>query len=122
MDTIVKKIAGIGVPGLVLLVALHLTGLVGAAAITTALAALGPGGMIGGIMTLIVIGAASDGIAQFGFDAIAKGVLRELYCKGETKDSLKKKIKKYPVSSKLKTHLYEVVENFTVTTQENDNE
>ena len=122
MDNVIKKIAALGVPGLILLVSIELTGLAGAAAVTAALSALGPGGMVGGIMTLLVIGIAVDGIAEFGFDAIAKGVLRELYCKGETKESLKKKVKKYLVSSKLKTHLYEVIDNFTVTVEENDNE
>ena len=48
-------------PGLVLVVAISATGLVGAAAITAALAALGPGGIIGGIVTLGVIGLISGG-------------------------------------------------------------
>ena len=34
MDTIIKKVAALGVPGLVFLVAVNLTGLAGAAAIT----------------------------------------------------------------------------------------
>lgn len=41
MDQIVDKIAALGVPGLVLLVAMAFTGWAGAAALTTALAALG---------------------------------------------------------------------------------
>lgn len=112
MDNIIKKVAALGVPGLVLMVAIELTGLVGGAAITAALAALGPGGMIGGVMTLCVLGCVADGIAEYGFDAIARGVLRELYCKGESKESIKAKVKKYPVSSKLKNRLYEVVDSF----------
>ncbi len=47
MDKIVEKIVSIGVPGIMLLVAISMTGLSGAAAITAALALLGPGGMIG---------------------------------------------------------------------------
>lgn len=112
MDVIIKKIAALGVPGLVFMVAVQFTGLAGAAAITAALSALGPGGMFGGIMTLCVLGVIADGIAEFGFDEIARGVLRELYCKGETKESLKNKINKYPVSPKLKGHLYDVVDKF----------
>lgn len=42
MEKIVSKIAALGVPGLVLLIAISATGLTGAAAITSALAALGP--------------------------------------------------------------------------------
>ena len=112
MDVIIKRITALGLPGLVFMVAVEFTGLAGAAAITAALSALGPGGMIGGVMTLCVIGVIADGIAEYGFDSIARGVLKELYCKGETKESLKNKIKKYPVSSKLKGHLNDVVDRF----------
>ena len=91
MDQIIKKIAALGVPGL---------------------AALGPGGFVGGVMTLCVLGVVADGIAEYGFDAIVKGVLKELYCKGESKESIKAKVSKYPVSSKLKSNLYDVVDRF----------
>lgn len=112
MDLMIKKIAAIGVPGLILMTAIELTGLAGAAAITAALAALGPGGMIGGVLTLCFIGLVADAVAEFGFDAVAKGVLEELYKNGESKESIKEKIRKYPVSSKLKSTLYEVVDRF----------
>ena len=112
MDQIIKKVAGLGVPGLVFLVAIELTGLTGAAALTAALAALGPGGIVGGVMTLCVLGLIADGIAEYGFDAIAKGVIRELYCRGESKESIKAKVSKYPVSSKLKSNLYDIVDKF----------
>ena len=42
LDEVVKKIVGLGVPGLMLFLAINATGLAGAAAITAALAALGP--------------------------------------------------------------------------------
>ena len=57
MDEFVERLAGIGVPALVFLIIMSTTGLAGAAAITATLALLGPGGMIGGVITLIVIGA-----------------------------------------------------------------
>ena len=53
MDKVVEKIVSIGVPGIMLMVAISMTGLYGAAAITAALALLGPGGMIGGVVTLL---------------------------------------------------------------------
>ena len=81
MDKIVSKIAALGVPGLVLTVAIGATGLAGGAAITTALAAIGPGGMI-----------------------------KELYRRGETKEQLKQKIKRYPISKDLKRKLNEYIE------------
>ena len=54
MDRIANKIAGLGVPGIMLMVAISMTGLSGAAAITAALALLGPGGMLGGIAFLLL--------------------------------------------------------------------
>ena len=96
-----------GIPGLILVTAIGATGLAGGAALTTALAAIGPGGMIGGIATLGVIGLISEGIAEYGFDAIFKAVVLELYKRGETKDTILKKIEKYPVSKGLKRKLCE---------------
>ena len=111
MDKIVQKVAALGVPGLILVVAISATGLAGAAAITAALAALGPGGIIGGIVTLGVIGLISEGIAKYGFEAIFEAVVKELYTRGETKESVLKKIDKYPVSKDLKRKLTESIEN-----------
>ena len=112
MDQIIKKIAALGVPGLVFMVAIELTGLAGAAALTASLAAIGPGGIVGGVMTLCALGVIADSIAEYGFDAIAKGVLKELYCKGESKETIKAEVRKYPISSKLKSELYDVVDKF----------
>jgi len=64
MDEAVRKIAALGLPGVVLLIAMATTGFTGAAAITAALAMLGPGGMIGGIMFLGVIGIATDALCD----------------------------------------------------------
>ena len=108
MDVLVKKIAALGVPGLVFLVAIEFTGLAGAAALTTALAAIGPGGIVGGVMTLCLLGLIAEGITDYGFDAIAK----ELYRKGESKESIRSKIERYPITSKLRRNLYNVVEEF----------
>ena len=110
MDKIVSKIAALGVPGLVLTVAIGATGLAGGAAITTALAAIGPGGMIGGLVTLGVIGLISEGISKYGVDAIFSAVVNELYRRGETKEQLKQKIKRYPISKDLKRKLNEYIE------------
>lgn len=110
MDKIVSKIAALGVPGLVLTAAIGATGLAGGAAITTALAAIGPGGMIGGLVTLGVIGLISEGISKYGVDAIFSAVVKELYRRGETKEQLKQKIKRYPISKDLKRKLNEYIE------------
>ena len=109
MDKLVSKIAALGIPGLVLVTAIGATGLAGGA-ITTALAALGPGGILGGIATLGIIGLISEGIAQYGVDAIFSAVIKELYRKGETKEEILRKIKKYPISKELKRKLKENIE------------
>lgn len=113
MDKLVSKIAALGIPGIILLVAISATGLSGAAAITAALAALGPGGMIGGIVTLGVACLISEGLSKFGFDAIFSAVIKELYKKGETKESIEKKIEKYPVTKSLKAKLKTNLDKFT---------
>lgn len=71
MDQLVDKIAELGVPGLVLLVAMAVTGWAGAAALTTALAVLGgPFGMLGGIALLGILGLIAKGLSDYGFEAI----------------------------------------------------
>lgn len=102
MDKIVEKIVSIGVPGIMLMVAISMTGLYGAAAITAALALLGPGGMIGGVLTLVVAGSIASALSEYGFDALFKSVIKKMYEKGETKASIKAKIEKGPWSKKLK--------------------
>ncbi len=110
MDKIIAKIASLGVPGLVLLIAINATGYAGAAAITAALSSIGPGGMIGGIATLCVAVVIVDAISKFGFDVIYSGVIKELYKRGETKETILKKIEGYPISSDLKRKLKEVLD------------
>ena len=103
MDKVVEKIVSIGVPGIMLMVAISMTGLYGAAAITAALALLGPGGMIGGVVTLLVAGAIASAISEYGFDALFRAVIKKMCRNGETKESIRAKIEKGPWSKKLKT-------------------
>jgi len=114
MEKVISKIAGMGIPGLILLVAINATGLAGAAAITTALAAIGPGGIVGGVTFLVAAAVIFDGLTEWGFDALFAGVVRQLYVNGETKESIKRKISKYPLTKKLKAKLYHEVDNFRV--------
>ena len=114
MDKIVSSIAALGVPGLVLVVAVSATGLAGAASLTAALAALGPGGMIGGLVTLGVIGLASKGIAEYGFDAIFAAVVKELVKRGESIESMNDKIDNYPISEALKLKLHKELSSIEI--------
>ena len=112
MDKIVSKIVSLGVPGLVLLVAIQTSGFAGGAAIMVALSALGPGGVIGGIITLGVISMIVHGIAEFGFEEISKAVLIEMYANGESVSSLRRKIDAMLISKSLKLQLYNLIDNF----------
>lgn len=106
-DEIVSKISALGIPGLVLIISMSATGMAGAAAITTALSALGPFGILGGIATLGITGLVSEGIAKYGLDSIFKSVITELEKKGENRETIKAKIEKYPISKELKLKLFE---------------
>ena len=109
MEKIVSRIAALGVPGLVLTVAIGATGLHGAAALTCALAAIGPGGMIMGLVTLGVIGIISAVVTEKGLEAVVIAVVRELCSRGETLESIEKKVEKYPVSKGLKAQLLQEI-------------
>ena len=110
MDRIVGIIAGLGIPGLVLLVAMGVSGWAGAAAITAGLASLGgPLGMLGGIALLGVLTLISRGIARFGFETLFKAVLTRLKEQGHTNDEIISKIQSYPISKELKMKLIQFV-------------
>lgn len=110
LEEIAAKLAAFGVPSLMFIIAVGATGLVGAAAITAALSALGPGGMVGGIAFLGVSGLVADAVTRFGTDAILTAVIKQLYKNGETKETIKRKVAKYPVSKGLKLKLYDTLD------------
>ncbi|MBE6957562.1 MAG: hypothetical protein E7447_00215 [Ruminococcaceae bacterium] len=112
MEKLISKLAALGVPGLVLLFAVSTSGYVGAAAIVTALSTLGPGGIIGGIATLALIGLIAHGLTEYGVDALSSALVKELLKKGESKQSILEKIEKYPLSKSLKSRLREEVHNY----------
>jgi hypothetical protein len=77
MDEVVKKIAALGLPGVILVITMATTGLTGAAAITAALAFLGgPAGMLGGIAVLGLTGLITDALAKVGLEDL----LTDIYC------------------------------------------
>ncbi len=108
MEKVVEKLAALGVPGLVLLVAIATTGVAGGAAIVAALAFLGgPFGMMGGIAVLGIIGLVSQGIASYGMEAIFKGVVEKLRASGKSHQQIRKELESYPISRTLKRDLLE---------------
>lgn len=110
-DWIVEKIVALGVPGLVLLVAVTVSGYAGGAAIVSALASLGgPVGMIGGIGLLLLLVLISHGLAKYGFEKIFKGVVQKLRDKkGLSKKEILDKIESYPITKSLKLTLKELL-------------
>lgn len=112
LDEIAAKIAAIGVPALILLLAINATGYVGAAAVTAALAALGPGGMVGGVITLLASGTIVNAVTKYGIDSVFNAVVKELLRRGETKQEIMNKIQKYPISKSQKLKIKEMVENY----------
>lgn len=73
---VVDLLAAAGVPGLVLLAAMAVSGFTGAAAITVALASIGgPAGILGGIGVLVSIGVA---IAKFGISELSIAVVKKI--------------------------------------------
>ena len=112
MDKIVNKIVGLGVPGLVLLIAMSVSGWVGAAAITSALAMLGgPFGMLGGIAVLGILSMISQGLAEYGFEALLGATISGLQAKGKTNAQIEKEINFYPISKELKFKIKEYLKS-----------
>lgn len=109
-DKFINTIAGLGVPGLVLVVAMAVSGWAGAAALTTALAALGgPLGMLGGIALLGVLALISWAIAEYGFEKIVVAVVKELNRKGRKRQDTLKEIESYPISRGMKLKILDAV-------------
>lgn len=110
MDEIVKKLAGLGLPGIILVVmAISYSG--SNAAIVAALTSVGgPFGILGGIGLLGLVGAVGDLIGDFGFEAILKAVYSER-TKNESIRALVKEINDLPISDELKTKLTTHVES-----------
>ena len=104
-DVVAAKIAALGVPGLVLVLAMTATGYTGAAALTTALAALGPGGMLGGVATLGVGVLVSDAVTKYGAQTIFLEVTKELNRRGEITKTILAKVERMPLSLELKTKI-----------------
>nr|WP_290222760.1 hypothetical protein [Trichocoleus desertorum] len=109
MDDAFRKVAALGLPGVMLVIAMATTGFAGAAAITTALAVLGgPFGMLGGIGILGITALVADSLAKVGIE----GFLRGIYCerrKAESRERLVREIQGLPISDDLKRLLKDVV-------------
>jgi hypothetical protein len=75
-------------------------GLAGAAAFTAAMVALGPGGMIGGVIILGVVGIVAKVAVDYGYDGIVITVVKE-QLKTKSKDKLWSEISKISLFPKI---------------------
>lgn len=104
MDEIVKKLAGLGLPGVILVV---LTAALGgsSAAVTATLTTLGgPFGIVGAIALFGLITVVGDIVAGYGIEAILKAIYAER-SKTESVKFLFKEIKDLPITEDLKLKL-----------------
>ena len=111
MDKIVQKLVAMGIPGLVLLAVASTTGLAGGAALITALAVMGgPFGIAGGVIAIATLALAVDAVAEYGFEKIAKAVVKGLKNEGHSRNDIIVKIRGYKIlSSSLKEKILKIV-------------
>ena len=115
MEQTIKSVAALGIPGLIFFYVFTTCGLAGAAAVTFSLAAIGPGGMVGGVAILVLAGLISATIAEYGFDELNKGIVREFQNRGMSKEDIHAWISsRWFLSKAKKAYLHEIVtENFS---------
>ena len=92
---VVDLLAAAGVPGLVLLCAMAVSGFTGAAAITVALSSIGgPAGMLGGIGVLVTLGVV---IAKYGISDVCSAVVKRIL-QSKSRDQVIREIDALPRS------------------------
>ncbi len=120
LDKVAEILAGLGVPGLVLVVVMAASPFYGAAAITASLAAIGPFGMLGGIATLLVLAFIAQMLARFGFEEVFPAVLISLK-KDRSYQEILEEIDSYPISKELKKKLKEFIDEYSEESDEENN-
>lgn len=105
MDEVVRKVAALGLPGVLLAIAMGATGLTGGAAIAAGLALLGgPSGMLGGIGVLGITGLIADYLANDSIDRLLSEVY-QLRARTERTGELLRELDNLPLSDELKSRL-----------------
>lgn len=105
MEKLISDLLAIGGPSLLLKLMMDATGHRGAARLTTALSALGPGGMVGGLLVLAISGLATRELSETIISAAYSRVVKQLIADGESPEDVLEKIQRYPVSPELKKRL-----------------
>ncbi|MEA5582042.1 hypothetical protein VB620_11895 [Nodularia harveyana UHCC-0300] len=111
MDEIVKKLASFGLPGVILVVMLAVSGAERHVAIPLILATLGgPFGMLGGLTVLGIVTLVGDYLAGYGIEALLTAVYKER-SKEEPLSGIFKEIRELPISDELKHNLRSNITN-----------
>jgi len=114
MDELVKKIAALGLPGILFIIATATSG-GSVAAVVTLLSSLGgPLGLLGGLGLLGLVGILAEYITEFGIEAILKLVYTER-SKTDSVRFLLKEIDELPVTDELKTKLKDHINSIPAT-------
>ncbi|NEO30639.1 MAG: hypothetical protein F6K36_09450 [Symploca sp. SIO3C6] len=111
MDEVVKKVAALGLPGVILVVAMATSGAMGGIGLISTIAGFGgPLGLAGGLAFLGLMTGVGDIISGYGIDAVLKAVYEERK-KKESISSLRKEVKELPISENLRFTLLNVIQS-----------
>jgi len=116
MDEIVKKIGGLGLPGILLVILTAATGGVGSStAVATVIMSLGgPFGVLGGLGVLGLVAIVGDAVTGYGVEAVLNAIYIER-SKTESVRYLRKEIKDLPITDELKVKLEKQLSPETIT-------
>lgn len=110
VDTIISKLAAVGIPGLVILAVGATSTLVGGAAIIMALSTLGgPFGIMGGIAAVALLAVTIDALSEYSFEYIGKKVVEQLKEEGKSDYEIRNEIDGYPISDDLKLKIKSIL-------------
>jgi hypothetical protein len=119
MDELVKKISGLGLPGILFVIATATSG----GSVATVVAMLsslgGPLGLLGGLGLLGLVGVLGEYIAGFGIENVLKLIYTER-SKTELVRFLLKEIQELPISDELKLKLKHHISPVVVTEPNQD--
>ncbi|SRR5579883_2691287 len=115
MDEIIKKLAGLGLPGVILVILTVASEGSSAVVAATLTAWGGPFGIVGGIALFGLLTVLGDIIAKYGIDAILKAIYKER-SKTESVGTLLKEIRDLPITDEIKIKLNNELSSETANT------
>lgn len=108
MNKIISRLTAFGVPGLVYFVAATNSGLLGGASLVGLLAILGgPIGVIGAVVLASTTAAIKGVVKLNGFEPTFDALVEAYEAKGMTRDEIRDKVSRYPISTLLKAAVLE---------------